>query len=277
MAPAVFLQKTWYGPRLVLGQAQTPRRRVLPLAALALVVLAVPTLGLAGSSQSTSSLRAENARLEARSRSAVLQLYSLDRRIATTRVRVTQLDRQASSLRAERASLAHQLDIARRGNRLAQRRLAARLRTLYEQGNIEPIEILFGAKNLDDALSSLDNVSRMSAQGEDVLQQLAAARKLLTAAEASLAKRQSAIDAAEAAARANEASLVDTRTARASYMASLAAQHRLNDRQIAASVARAQAAQARTAQMLRVTVSDQQVNADVPAPAIGVGSRSISV
>jgi len=44
----------------VLGQAHTPRRRLLPFAAFALVVLAAPALGLAGSTQSASTLRAQN-------------------------------------------------------------------------------------------------------------------------------------------------------------------------------------------------------------------------
>ena len=274
----MFLQQTWYGPRLVLGQAHTPWRRMLPVAAIALVVLAVPTLGLAGSSQSPSALRADNAQLEARSRSAVLQLYSLDRQLVQAGARVTMLDHQAASLRAERASLAHQLQVARRGDRIAQGQLARRLRMLYEQGNVEPLEILFGAKNLDEALSSLDSLSRMSTQGEDVLRQLSIARKLLSAAQVSLAQREAAITAAASAARATEASLVRTRAERESYVSSLATQHQLNNSQIAAFVARAQAAQARTAEVTQAAAVDTRVTAaDVAAPAAAVGGHSISV
>ncbi len=264
----------------MLGQAQTPWRRLLSLAAIALVVLAAPTLGLAGSSQSASSLRTENAQLEARSRSAVLQLYSLDQRLVSARSRVVALDQQAASLRAERTSLAHQLQVARRGDRLAQARLAARLRLLYESGNVEPLEILFGAKNLDDALSSLDNLSRMSAQGEDVLNQLAVARKLLSTAQANLSKREAAINAAAAAARATEESLAQTRAARASYLSSLATQRRLNDHQISAFVARAQAAQARTLELQHVTAADARMApapAQLAAPALAEGVRTITV
>lgn len=251
---------------------------MLAFAALALVVLAVPTLGLAGSSQSPSSLRAENARIEARSRSAVLQLYSLDQRLASAHVRIAQLDRQVTSLRAQRASLEHQLSVAHRGDRIAQRQLARRLRALYEQGNVETLEILFGAKNLNEAITSLDNLSRMSAQGEDVLQQVKVARKLLAHAEASLEKRQAAIAAADAAARATESSLDTTRAARAAYVTSLSNQRRLNNRQIAAFVARAKAAQARTALLLQASPADTQANVvDVPTPAPAAGSRTLTV
>jgi cystine transport system substrate-binding protein len=260
---------------------------MLAFPAIALAVLAAPTLGLAGS-QSPSALRAENARLEARSRSAVLQLYSLDRQLVLAHARVTSLDREATSLRVERAGLAQQVRIARRGDRIAQRQLALRLRMLYEQGDVEPLEILLGAQNLDDAIASIDGLSSMAAQGEDVLRQLAAARKVLARAQASLAEHQAAIAAAESAARATEASLTRTRVAREVYVTSLATQHRLNDGQIAAFVARAQAAQARTAVITKAAGVDSRVTAsDVPAPAppaaagpatsVTPGARTITV
>jgi 3D (Asp-Asp-Asp) domain-containing protein/septal ring factor EnvC (AmiA/AmiB activator) len=240
---------------------------MLAFAAIALAVLAAPTLGLAGS-QSPSALRAQNAQLEARSRSAVLQLYSLDQQLVLAHARVASLDREATSLQAERAGLAQQVRVARRGDRIAQRQLALRLRMLYEQGDVEPLEILLGAQNLDDAINSIDSLSSMAAQGEDVLQQLAAARRVLAHAQASLAERQAAIAAAESAARATEASLATTRIEREAYVSSLTTQRRLNDRQIAAAVARAQAAQARTAAIARAEGVDSRVTAsDVPAPA----------
>ena len=240
---------------------------MLAFAAIALAVLAAPTLGLAGS-QSPSALRAQNAQLEARSRSAVLQLYSLDQQLVLAHARVANLDREATSLQAERAGLAQQVRVARRGDRIAQRQLALRLRMLYEQGDVEPLEILLGAQNLDDAINSIDSLSSMAAQGEDVLQQLAAARKVLAHARASLAERQAAIAAAESAARATEASLARTRIVREAYVSSLTTQRRLNDRQIAEAVARAQMAQARTAAIARAAGVDSRVTAsDVPAPA----------
>jgi cystine transport system substrate-binding protein len=240
---------------------------MLALAAIALAVLAAPTLGLAGA-QSPSALRAQNAQLAARSRSVVLQLYSLDRQLVLAHARVWNLDQQATSLRAERASLVEQLHVARRGDRIAQQQLALQLRMLYEQGNVEPLDILLGAKNLDDALASIDSLSSMSAQSEEVLQRLAVARKLLTRAQASLADRQAAIAAAESAARATEQSLLRTRLAREAYVGSLATRQRLNNTQIAAAVARAQAAQARAALIAKAAGVDSRVTAsDVPAPA----------
>jgi 3D (Asp-Asp-Asp) domain-containing protein len=218
----------------------------LPFAAIALVVLVAPTLGLAGSTQSASSLRAQNAQLASRSRSAVLELYSLDQRLAGSHARLTRLESTATSLRAERGELRHALQIARRGNLIAQRQLATRLRLMYEQGNVEPLEIIFGSKSLDEALSSIDNLNRMTSQSEDVLRQIKSAHAALQAASVRLAARQAAIAGAVAEARATQDALAQTLGARQGYLASLGAQRRLNDTQISSLQAEARAAQVRS-------------------------------
>jgi 3D (Asp-Asp-Asp) domain-containing protein len=230
----------------VLGQAHTPRRRLLPFAAFALVVLAAPALGLAGATQSASSLRAQNLQLEAKKRAAVLQLYSLEEQLSTTQVRIETLRERAVSLRDERASLLHKLGIAKTGSRIAQSQLARRLRMLYEQGNVEPLEVVFGAKSLDEALTSLDSLSRVTGQSEDVLRQLKTARVQLSATSSKLAARQRALASATQQAEAQAAELAQTRAARSSYIASLVAKRRLNDGQISSLVSAARAAQART-------------------------------
>jgi 3D (Asp-Asp-Asp) domain-containing protein len=264
----------------VLGQAHTPRRRLLPFAAFALVVLAAPTLGLAGSSTSASTLRAQNLQLETNRRAAVLQLYSLEERLAQARARIESLNRKAESLRAERASLSHQLGIAKASSRIAQRQLARRLRMLYEQGNVEPLEIVFGAKNLDEALSSLDSLSRVTGQSEDVLRQLETARVRLAAASSRLAARRQALLGATREAQTQAASLVRTRAARTSYISSLAAERRLNESQISSLVAAAQAARARTedltppaAALPAATLASASEPAAAPAP----GGRELTV
>jgi cystine transport system substrate-binding protein len=246
---------------------------LLPFAAFALVVLAAPALGLAGSTQSASTqsastLRAQNLQLAAKKRAAVLQLYSLQEQLSATQVRIASLNQKADSLRAERASLVHQLGIAKAGSRIAQAQLARRLRMLYEQGNVEPLEIVFGAKNLDEALSSLDNLSRVTGQSEDVLRQLKTARVQLAATSSKLAARQRALTSARQQAQAQAAALAQTRAARASYISSLAARRRLNESQISSLVAAAQVAQARTERLATA--------AEASPPASASGSASLA-
>src|SRR3954447_19538399 len=202
----------------VLGQAHTPRRRFLPFAAVALVVLAAPAASGAITSHGVAGLRAHDAALAAKSRSAVLGLYSLDEQLASAQSHLASLHAQQQSLRAERAAVAHQLAVAKRGTPLSQARLGHRLRQLYEQGNVEPLEIVFGAKSLDEALTNLDSLSRATGQGEDILRELKAARASATAAAHKLAVQDAALSATTQQAAATAASLAAEHTARNAFI-----------------------------------------------------------
>ena len=157
---------------------------------------------------------------------------------------------------------------------------------LYEQGNVEPLEIVFGAKNLDEALSSLDNLSRVTGQSEDVLRQLKTARVQLAATSSKLAARQRALTSATQQAQAQAAALAQTRAARASYISSLAAQRRLNDSQISSLVAAAQAAQVRTERLATAAAASPPASASgsvslasatVAPPAPVAGAHELTV
>ena len=267
----------------MLGQAHTPRQRLLLLAVISFAVLAVPAVSGALPSHSAPALRAHDAALAAKSRAAVLDLYSLDQKLAAAQSRLGALERQTESLRAERASLTHQLTIAKRGAQLAQGRLGARLRALYEQGNVEPLEIVFGAKTIDEAMSSLDNLNRMTNQGEDVLRELKTARVSLAATSRRLASREAALASALSAARVTADSLASARAARSDYIGSLAAERRLTQQQISSVVAQADAARARSEQLARVSTTESispgaaaVVTFSSATPAVA-GARTITV
>jgi 3D (Asp-Asp-Asp) domain-containing protein len=241
------------------------RQRLLPFVAIALAVLAAPAVSGAIPSHGVSALRAHDAALAAKSRAAVLDLYSLDQRFAETQSKLTTLQAQAQSLRAQRASLVHQLNIAKRGAHLAQGRLGARLRALYEQGNVEPLEIVFGAKTIDEAMTSLDNLSRMTSQGEDVIRELKTARANLGAASRRLTAREAALAAATRQARATADALASTRAARSSYIGSLAAERRMTQGQISSLLAQADAARLKSEQLARAAATASTVS--IPASA----------
>jgi cystine transport system substrate-binding protein len=244
---------------------------VLPPVAIAAAVLTLPAVGGADATQSAATLRAENAHLAAQSRAAVLGLYALDAQIVRGRARLAGLVRQAAALRAERATLARELRVAQHGTFVAQRELAAQLRTLYAQGNVEPLELVLAAKNITQALDEIDNLNRVSGQSEDVLRQVEAARREVRDASHTLAEQQAALAATTNAARAQQASLETERASRSAYIESLAAQRRLNDRQIVTVVAEAAAAQRRAAELAAASQA-QAAAAVAPAPATAVES-----
>jgi len=230
----------------VLGQAHTPRRRFLPFAALASAVLVAPAFGGANTTHRIASLRAHDAQIEARARSATLSLYALDHRLAVADARLESLHSRARSLEAARRVLQLQIRIAQHSTAVAQRSLAQRLRALYEQGDVEPIEILFGSKNLEDAMTNLDSLSRMSQQGQDDLAALKSAKAQLATAASNLARQEADLAAATRDAQASAAALAQTRAARSAYISSLTSQHRMTRGAISAAVANARTAQARS-------------------------------
>jgi 3D (Asp-Asp-Asp) domain-containing protein len=254
----------------VLGQAHTPKRRLLPFVVLALAVLVAPAVGGAGRAPSRTALRAEDARIAAESRASVLSLYSLDQQLASAQARLTALTAQAHTLRTERSELRQQLVADRRSTRVASQGLDARLRALYEQGDVEPLEIVFGAASLDEALAALDSLTRESTLGEDVLDQLKTARAQLHAASSSLSARTAALATALEEARATTRSLEAARAQRSAYIGSLAARQQLTQHQLSALEAEVHAADVRTA-----TLSDAPQLAPVqPAAA---GARTLTV
>ena len=265
-----------------------PRRRLLPFVAVALAVLAVPAVGGANPSHSVSSLRARDAAIAAKSRAAVLGLYSLDQQLATANARLSLLRRQAAALRAQRDVLAEQERVARHGTVVAQRDLGVRIRELYEQGAVEPLEIVFGSKSLDEAMTNIDNLNRASQQGEDVLAQLKQAKHDLQITSRALAARTAALARSTGAALATLNSLTHARVTRAAYISSLAAQRSMTRRQLSALIAQAHAAQLRSAELARARTASpspaappSELTSDTGAPPVAVvppaGGRAITV
>jgi 3D (Asp-Asp-Asp) domain-containing protein len=272
------MTKLWYG-LAVLGQALRPRLRLLGIAVAAiLMVFVVPAVGGADPTTSADALRQENADLAARSRAAVLSLYSLDSRLDAARTRLASLQEQAAELRRQRASLTRQLRVARAGVTVSQRRLAARLRLLYEQGDVTAMEVLLGAKSLDEALTGLDNLDRVATQDQSVLAQLRTARKQLAGATTALASRAAKLEAATRAAAATASSLAQAKAERSAYISSLATERRLNSAQISRFEASAAAATIRTQQLTRAPEETFAAPVGSVTPsAPDAGGRAITV
>ena len=261
----------------MLGQAHPLRRRLLPSVAIALAVLVAPAVGGANPSHGVASLRARDAQIAAKSRAAVLGLYSLDQQLAASRTQLATLRQRSRTLRAQRLLLTRELHIAHRGERLAQHDLGMQVRALYEQGTVEPLEIVLGAKSLDEAMTNLDSLSQAGKQGESVLAALRLARSRIASESQLLTTRETALAAATREAELTAASLARSRSARSAYIASLSSQKRMNERQIASLVARARAAQLRSAELARARIAAQNAAPVVATPLAAPASAPTAV
>jgi 3D (Asp-Asp-Asp) domain-containing protein len=222
-------------------------------------------------------LRAHDAQIEARSRSAALSLYALDHRLGVANAQLQNLHVRAQSLESARRLLQLQIRIARHSTSVAQRSLAQRLRTLYEEGDVEPIEILLGSKNLEDGMTNLDNLSRMSQEGQDDLSALKSAKTQLAVAASNLARQEAELAAATRSAQASAAALAQARAQRSAYLSSLAAQHRMTTGAIASAVAGARAAQARSATVVTESAPVSEATTSVVQTKTVTAGRSLTV
>jgi 3D (Asp-Asp-Asp) domain-containing protein len=264
-------------------------RRGSPLGVAACVcTLALPPAAGAGNAPPTvASLKADDAGLAAKSRAAVLELYSLDTRLTAAQGCLASLQAAGERLRAQGAELRQALRIARTDTRVSQLRLGSRLRFMYEHQTTSSLDILMGAKSLEDALNQLDDFNRVSAADADVLLQVKTAERRTTKLERTLAERARALAATTAAAAGTVAQLEQVRASRAAYVADLAHRRSLDAAKIAEISAQADVADAKSQTLAppprtpnaAIAAPIAEVSAPVAAPALttAAGGRTITV
>jgi peptidoglycan DL-endopeptidase CwlO len=191
-----------------------------------------------------SNLRSANASLATRSQQALLELYALQSRLGQAEQRIAALEGRRDEVQRARASAKNRLQLARSDFQTAERQLAARLRQLYVEGEVDPLAVLLGAESLDEALSALDGLDRLATQDKSIVGQLAHAKVALRTAAARLAARQRELDGLIADARATRTALARAQAERASSLASLRRQQAFNSAQISRLTDQAAAAQA---------------------------------
>jgi 3D (Asp-Asp-Asp) domain-containing protein len=100
------------------------------------------------------------------------------------------LTRRALALREERRSAELGLAIARRSLVRTERRLGARLRTLYQLGSPDTIEVLLGAASLNDALARLEGLERIAREEAEQVDEVRRTRRELARLVQSLRARE---------------------------------------------------------------------------------------
>ena len=194
-------------------------------------------------------LRTANQSLAAHSQNALLELYSLQTRLSQAEQRITALEVRSTEVEEQRVSAQASLDVARTSFQTAQAQLAARLRQLYVEGDVDPLAVLLGAESLDEIVSALDGLNRLATQDKEIVAQLAHAKVALRAASARLTDREAELKDLLADARATRAALAAARDARAAYLASIRHRQQLNQNQIAALTAQASEASDQSAEL----------------------------
>ena len=248
------------------------------LCLLATCLLATPASGTGPSTVAI--LSADDAQLAVEQRAAVLDLYSLDARLATAEANLSALKADSERLKGERGMLTHALRLARFDASLCQQRLAQRLRFIYDHGSTSSLDVVMGAKSLGDAMTELDDFNRVAASNAGVLLQVRSAQHHMTYLQRTLTGRERALAATTRAASATVTELDRLRADRVDYLGSLATKRSYDATQIASLNAEAEAAVAKT-QMLIATPMAQTISASVEAPTapvtVVVNGRQLTV
>jgi cystine transport system substrate-binding protein len=179
------------------------------------------------------SLRSQASTLDARAHLALLDLYALDTRYRTAQSALASLQSQATQLQAQQRQLTQQISATRQTLATSQERLAAHLRSLYEEGDINTLAIVLGAQSLDDAVTQLDDLSRVADQSRQVVEVTSAAQIRLAHARSTLATRRAQLTVALAAARRTANDLAAARSSRLAFIARLRSQQQLKAQQVA--------------------------------------------
>jgi 3D (Asp-Asp-Asp) domain-containing protein/peptidoglycan hydrolase CwlO-like protein len=237
---------------------ETRKARLWPAAA-ALVVLCslVPARVAADSSAKlrarASDLTQQNANLAARAHSALLELYALDSRLARQRAHIVALRIETAQVRAARQAAQRRLGIARRSLSSSQRALSLRLQQLYEQGDSDPVAVVLGASSVNEALNSLDTMNRLANQDKLVIRQTQQAQRDYREQTRTLASRERELTGLQQQAMQTALALERSRAQRASYIAGVAAQRRLNAAAVSELVQQAQSIETKARQISAVT------------------------
>jgi cystine transport system substrate-binding protein len=187
--------------------------------------------------------------LASESRGVVLELYSLESELARVEARIADLrERSATVHRRQEAARAH-LTIVRSDLAEAERRLGERLRQLYVEGEADPLEVLLGAESLGDAIATIDSLGRFAEQDRTIVADVRRGRAELRRAIERLATESAEVDALLAEAQQAESALLAKRAERAGYLDRLRREQRLNERQLAAAIATANAAEQKSEEL----------------------------
>ena len=126
----------------------------------------------------------------------MLDLYAFESRLAGARNVLADVRARLASVAAEHARLRRQTAAVRYSLTVARGRLARTLRSLYKQGQPDPVAILLGAGSIDDAVAGIDDLRRAAESNRRLIAQLRRTDRRLKVMDARLRSHRRVLEAA---------------------------------------------------------------------------------
>ena len=126
---------------------------------------------------------------QAQKQAIIAEIQAIDEEVGAAAERWDGANLELQSLTTELAETRQDLTRARRLFSVSQQRVAERLRTLYFNGSPDStLDVILGARSLDEVIAGLDATQRIAAQDGDVAHQAKALRTRVTEREEQLAQ-----------------------------------------------------------------------------------------
>ena len=218
-------------------------------------------------------LEEQNRSFAALEESALLELFALESELASTKQQAQALAERYAALKDERASAKTQHAAARKARNSAQSQLADQLTALYVQGDIDPLAILLGSESLSDAISAIDELSRLAELNEEIINHTKETEAALTAAVDALKEKQSAVRSTAAEVEEYSAVLAAGKLERSAYIERLSADQALNESRIAELQSQAEVAEQRAQEL---NAAAEAVAAEAVAASVPTSQESAS-
>ena len=238
----------------------------------AIVGLSAATAALGSPNSPTQSLQARGNSLAQREHAALLDLYAAESSLARAQRTATTVHARQAAVAAEQRSLKRRAALIRASLRVAQARIGQTLRDLYMQGQPDPIAIFLGAESLDDAIASIDSITRSTRQNKRLIADMRLTQGSVRKIELRLAARSRDLAAASAAVTASTARLQQAAANRAGVVSSLRRQRDVTRVAVARLEQQAKAAQQRSAKLIPAPAATPPAPAAPPVPAATTAS-----
>ena len=237
---------------------------VIAAVSLAIAALSAAAAALGSPNSPTQALQKRGTSLAQREHAALLELYAAESQLARAHNAAVTVRARQAAVAAERRVLKRRAALIRASLRVAQTRVGQALRDLYMQGQPDPIAIFLGAESLDEAISSIDSITRSTRQNKRLIADMRRTQGSVRRIELSLAARSRDLAVASAAATASAARLQRAVAERAGVVSSLRRQQDVTRLEVARLEQQAKAAQQRSAKLTPAPAAAPPV---APAPA----------
>ena len=240
----------------------------------------------AGTSVGAPGARSELASLATAQRSAELELYAAESRLARARAGAARLESRRRALDARVARTRRHVTVVRSSLAATNLRVATLLRRLYVEGEPDPIAVLLGAGSLPAILAGIDELERTTLVNRGIAAELGVRSQTLQTQLAALSRLRHDVAVVEHQARAAVATRERAATAQRATVDAIRRRAGVTRARLAAIRKQAQAAQRASTRLMRSSapalvpatpVGSSGATRGPATPAPAAGTRSLVV